>query len=351
MNTPKNGQIEKGEHAAIRMDHGSGGRLARQLIEELFLPRFSGGPLSDLGDAALLSPGAGRLAFTTDSHVITPRFFPGGDIGSLAVCGTVNDLAVAGAVPRWLSAGFIIEEGFSIEELDRIAASMANAAADAGVEIAAGDTKVVERGGCDGLFINTAGIGSVPEERSGISAARDIAPGDKILINGTVGDHGLAVTAAREDFDLSTPLLSDCAPLAGLTERLFSAPAGKGIRFMRDPTRGGLATVICELAESRQVGIDLNEEAIPVREEVRGLCELLGYDPLYVANEGKCVVAASAETAEKLLAVMREDPLGREAAIIGEVTSEHPGETVLLTAAGGRRKVDMLSGGQLPRIC
>lgn len=335
----------------IRLDHGSGGRLARQLVEEVFLARFEDGPLSALGDSALLEPGDGRLAFTTDSHVITPRFFPGGNIGTLAVCGTVNDLAVAGAVPGWLSAGFIIEEGFELAELERIVASMAEEARAAGVRIAAGDTKVVERGGCDGLFINTAGIGTVVEERSGIAAARGITAGDRILLNGPVGDHGLAVTAARQDFDLSTPLYSDCASLAGLTERMLTSSAGGGVRFMRDPTRGGLATVLCELAEMSSMGVELREEAVPVREEVRGLCELLGYDPLYVANEGKCVVVAAPETAEELLAVMRKDPLGREAAIIGEITAEHPRETIVQTAAGGRRVVDMLSGGQLPRIC
>lgn len=335
----------------VRLDHGSGGRLARQLVEELFLPAFGGPALAGLGDSALLDPGAGRLAFTTDSHVVTPRFFPGGNIGTLAVCGTVNDLAVAGAVPRWLSAGFILEEGLPMEELERIVASMAGEARAAGVEIAAGDTKVVERGGCDGLFINTAGIGTVAPERSGLVSARGLSPGDKILLSGTVGDHGLAVTAARQEFDFTTPLQSDCASLAGLTERLLNCPAGPGLRFMRDPTRGGLATVLCELAETSGLGIELDEQAIPVREEVRALCELLGYDPLYAANEGKCVAAAAPEAAGELLAVMRADPLGREGAVIGEVTAEHPGETLLRTAAGGRRVLDMLSGGQLPRIC
>jgi hydrogenase expression/formation protein HypE len=283
--------------------------------------------------------------------VVTPRFFPGGDIGKLAVCGTVNDLAVSAAVPAYLSAGFIIEEGFPVEELERIVESMAREAESCGVEIATGDTKVVERGSCDGLFINTAGIGIVPGARSGIASAEAIEPGDRVLINGYIGDHGLAVTAARNSFELSTPLESDCAALNGLIEELLGSEAGNAVRFMRDPTRGGLATVLCELAETAGAGIEIEETAVPVREEVNGLCEMLGYDPLYVANEGKCVVVASAAAAEELLERMRRHPLGRRAAIIGQITEEHPRTVLLHTQAGGRRVVDMLAGGQLPRIC
>jgi len=357
-------------HDHVRLDHGSGGRLARELVEGLFLKHFRGESLSGLSDAALLptvlldeaetagltgysgkAAAGGRLAFTTDSHVVTPRFFPGGDIGKLAICGTVNDLAVSGAVPAYLSAGFVIEEGFPMEELERIVQSMAREAEGCGVEIATGDTKVVERGSCDGLFINTAGVGFVPGYRSGIISAEGMVPGDKVLINGCIGDHGLAVTAARNSFELSTPLESDCASLNGLIGELLRGGTGDSIRFMRDPTRGGLATVLCELAETAGTGIELEEAALPVREEVRGLCEVLGYDPLYVANEGKCVVVAAAEAAEELLDRMRRHPLGTDAALIGEITAAHPRTTLLRTLAGGRRVVDMLAGGQLPRIC
>jgi hydrogenase expression/formation protein HypE len=336
----------------IRLDHGNGGRLARDLTKEVFLRHFTGNALSALPDAAtIFGFGEGEsIAFTTDSHVVTPRFFPGGNIGKLAVCGTVNDLAVTGARPRYLSVGFIIEEGFSIPELERIVESMAEEARRCGVEIATGDTKVVEKGGCDGLFINTAGIGSLPEARRGISTGRGVKPGDKILINGTIGDHGLAVTAARGDFDLDTPLESDCAAVNGLIERMLTA-SEEAIGFMRDPTRGGLATVLCELAEMTDLGIELSEEDIPLRNEVRGLCEILGFDPLYIANEGKCVAVVKADEAAHMLEVMRSDPLGGEAAIIGEITADHPRETLLRTLAGGTRVVDMLSGGQLPRIC
>jgi hydrogenase expression/formation protein HypE len=335
----------------VRLDHGSGGRLARELTRDIFLKHFGGELLAGLPDAAVLPESGGRLAFTTDSHVITPRFFPGGDIGKLAVCGTVNDLAVSGAIPRYLSAGFIIEEGFGLEELERIAASMAEEAQRCGVEIAAGDTKVVERGGCDGIFINTAGIGTLPEERAHIASAAEVAPGDRVLLSGTVGDHGMAVTAARRDFALETPLYSDCAALCGLTGALFSSTEPEEIHFMRDPTRGGLATVLCELAEERDVGVELHESAIPVREEVRGLCELLGFDPLYVANEGKFVAVVSASSVEPVLEAMRNHHLGHDAALIGEITGTHPGRTLLHTGAGGARVIDMLAGGQLPRIC
>jgi hydrogenase expression/formation protein HypE len=299
--------------------------------------------------AAQLATYRPRLAISTDSYVVSPLFFPGGDIGKLAICGTVNDLSMSGAQPLWLSAGFIIEEGLPLADLERIVASMAETAAQAGVQIVAGDTKVVDRGSADKLFINTAGVGLVPP---GVVIAGDRArPGDLVLINGTIGDHGMTIMTQREGLQFDSPLASDCAPLAGLVARLLAAlPAGT-LHCLRDPTRGGLATTLNELAARSRVGIEIEEDALPVREAVRGACELLGLDPLYVANEGKAVAIVAPEAAEAALAALQSDSYGREAAVIGRVTEAHPGRVVLHTTLGARRMVDMLVGEQLPRIC
>lgn len=329
----------------ILLAHGSGGELGHELVRELFVRRFANPILEPLGDAALLD--FGNLALTTDSYVVQPLFFPGGDIGKLAVCGTVNDLAVAGAKPRYLSAGFILEEGLPLETLERVVDSMAATARAAGVEIVTGDTKVVERGAADGLFINTAGLGVVP---AGLHLApSNLRPGDQILINGSVGDHGLAVMMQREGLEFGSSLVSDCAPLNGLIAALLEAAPG-AVRCLRDPTRGGLTTTLNEWAEAG-VGIEVEETAIPVREEVRAVCEMLGLDPLYAANEGKVVIAVAPQAAEAAMAALQAHPLGREAAIIGRVTAEHPGRVVLRTPLGARRVIEMLVGAQLPRIC
>ena len=333
----------------ILMAHGSGGQLGHDLVEQVFLKHLHNPTLANLDDAAVLSfatPNS-RFALTTDSYVIHPLFFPGGDIGKLAVCGTVNDLAMRGARPLYLTAGFILEEGLPLDELDRIVASMAATARAAGVQIVAGDTKVVDRGNADGLFINTAGVGIVPEgiNVSGASAR----PGDAVILSGTIGDHGMAIMSRREGLTFSTPLVSDCAPLNGLVAALLAA--SPQVHCLRDPTRGGLATALNELAQRSGVGIEIEEERIPVRDAVRGLCELLGMDPLYVANEGKLVAVVAGQDAEKALAAMRAHEYGAEAAIIGRVVAEHPGRVVLRTALGARRIVDMLVGEQLPRIC
>lgn len=331
----------------ILLEHGSGGKLSHELVRDLFLRHLDNPILAQLEDAASISNEPGRLAFTTDSYVVRPIFFPGGDIGRLAVCGTVNDLAVCGAQPRYLSVGFILEEGLELATLERIIRSMAETAREAGVTIVTGDTKVVERGAADQVFINTAGVGWVPEERS--LGPANLRPGDAILINGTIGDHGMAVMMQREGLRFHSTLTSDCAPLNGLIDTLLQA-IPTGVRCMRDPTRGGLATTLNEWAEVG-VGIEVDETAIPLREEVRAVCELLGIDPLYVANEGKVVVAVAPEVADQALEAMRRHPLGTSAAIIGHVTTDHPGRVVLRTAFGAKRILGMLSGAQLPRIC
>jgi hydrogenase expression/formation protein HypE len=340
---------------AIRLAHGNGGQLSHELIRDVFIKHFANAPLCALGDAAVLECGGEeslsgpcRLAFTTDSYVISPLFFPGGDIGKLAVCGTVNDLAVSGARPLYLSAGFILEEGLPLELLERIVISMADTARVAGVEIVTGDTKVVNRGAADGLFINTAGIGLLP---AGLRLGpAQLQPGDQILVSGTMGDHGTAIMLQREGFTFTSALTSDCAPLNGMIAELLRACAGQ-VRCMRDPTRGGLVSTLNEWALAGHVGIVVEQSRIPIRAEVQGICELLGLDPLYVANEGKVVVAVAAESAEKALAVLRAHPLGQDAAIIGQVTAEHPGRAVLRTALGSHRVLDMLVEEQLPRIC
>jgi hydrogenase expression/formation protein HypE len=341
--------VKKGE--TILLAHGSGGQLGHELVERVFAHHFANPILAELNDAALIRDtqyAFPQLAFTTDSYVISPLFFPGGDIGKLAVCGTVNDLAVTGAVPRYLSAGFILEEGLPLETLERIVISMAETARAAGVQIVTGDTKVVNHGAADEMFINTAGVGIVPE---GIRLApSNLRPGDRILISGTVGDHGMAVMMEREGLQFTSALQSDCAPLNGLTGDVLAACPG-AIRCMRDPTRGGLVSTLNEWAAAAGVGIEVDEMAVPLREEVRGACEILGLDPLYVANEGKVAVAVAREGTEAALGALRAHPLGVEAAIIGQVTEEHAGRVVLRTMLGAHRILDMLAGEQLPRIC
>jgi hydrogenase expression/formation protein HypE len=335
--------------AQITLSHGAGGKSSHDLIEALFLRELRNPALEPLADSALLANGiAERLAFTTDSFVVRPLFFPGGDIGELAVNGTVNDLAMSGARPLALSAGFIIEEGFAVEDLERIVASMASAARDAGVDVATGDTKVVERGKADGLYVNTSGVGVVEHELELGPAA--IRPGDKVLVSGSLGDHGIAVMVARGDLALEVDLASDTAALGELARALVES-AGSGLRCMRDPTRGGLATVLVELALQAEVAIEIDETSLPVRAEVTGACEILGLDPLYVANEGKLCAVVAPGSADDALAALHAHPLGAEAAIVAEVRDDPPGMVLLETAFGGSRVVDMLAGDPLPRIC
>jgi hydrogenase expression/formation protein HypE len=337
----------------IVLGHGGGGLLSAQLVERLFLPAYGNDVLAALEDQATVSlPGrrgadAPRIAITTDSFVVRPLFFPGGDIGKLAVHGTVNDLAVGGARPLYLTVAFILEEGLAISELERIAASMREACDLAQVSLVAGDTKVVDRGKGDGVFITTTGVGLVPEGRS--LSIRSALPGDRIVVSGSIGDHGIAIMSVREGIEFETVLESDTAPLNGLVEAMLEACPG--IRAMRDPTRGGLSSTLNELAAASHVGVKLDESAIPVRADVRGACEMLGLDPLYVANEGKLVAVVAPNEAERLVAVMRAHPLGREAVEIGQVVSAHPGMVTLRSLIGGERVVAMLSGEQLPRIC
>ena len=331
----------------ILLGHGSGGKLSADLLRDVFLPVFRSPVLGRLDDQAILQVGEGRLAFTTDSFVVQPLFFRGGDIGSLAVHGTVNDLAMGGAEPLYLAAAFILEEGLSIATLARIAQSMGQAASAAGIEIVTGDTKVVEKGKGDGVFINTTGIGRVPE---GIHlSAANARPGDVVLLSGFIGDHGIAILSERQDIGFEAPIESDSAALHTLVRDMLAA--SPAIRCMRDPTRGGLSSALNEIAALAQAGIELHEPAIPVREVVRGACELLGFDPLYVANEGKLVAIVPPEAASAVLAAMRRHPLGRDSALIGTVTAKHPGMVTMKTAFGTTRIVDMLPGDQLPRIC
>lgn len=333
----------------ILLGHGSGGKLSHDLITCLFVKYFSNEILSEQTDAAVLEIQSNKLSFTTDSFVVDPIFFSGGNIGKLAIAGTVNDVAVSGAKPLYLSTSFIIEEGFSFEELEAIVKTMAEEAKKAGVKIVTGDTKVVNRGKCDKVFINTTGVGELLEENAHIGSGRKIKAGDKIIVNGTLADHGMCIMAAREDIKFKTDIQSDCACLNHLITDAMKV--SDKINFMRDATRGGLATVLCELAENNKFGIKINEDTLPVNENVRGMCELLGFDPLYVANEGKVVMVVGAEDADKVLKVLKENELGQKAAIIGEVVDEHKGKAWLTTGIGGRRIIDMLAGEQLPRIC
>ncbi|HTW63337.1 MAG TPA: hydrogenase expression/formation protein HypE [Bryobacteraceae bacterium] len=334
----------------IVLGHGSGGRLSAELLRDVFLPLFANPVLDRMDDQAIVEIGGARVAFTTDSFVVQPLIFPGGDIGSLAVHGTVNDLAMGGARPLFLSAGFILEEGFPTETLRQIAASMAEAAAQCGVAIVTGDTKVVERGKGDGLFINTTGIGVVPEPvRLSASQAR---PGDRVILSGFIGDHGIAILANREGLEFETEIRSDSAPLHNLVAAMLAAsPDANAIRCLRDPTRGGVSSTLNEIAAQSRVSIQIDETAIPVREQVRGACELLGLDPLYVANEGKLVAIVAPEASDAILRAMRRDARGADAVIIGTVGEESPGLVTMKTVFGSTRIVDLLAGEQLPRIC
>lgn len=330
----------------ILLAHGSGGKLAHQLIAGGVLQALANPLLAKLDDAAVFDL-IGRLAFTTDSYVVKPIFFPGGDIGKLAVCGTVNDLAMVGAVPRYLSLSFIIEEGLPQEDLARIINSVKQTASEAEVEVVTGDTKVVNRGSADHLFVNTAGVGVVPP---GVEISGDQAqPGDAVILSGSIGEHGIAVLSQREGLSFSTQLESDCAPLNKLVAEMLEV--SHQIHCLRDPTRGGLATSLNELAGQSKVEIRLEEAQIPVREEVAAACEMLGLDPLYVANEGKLVAIVAPQAAEAVLNRMRQNPYGRDAAIIGEVKAQHPGRVVMKTRLGASRIVDMIVGEPLPRIC
>ncbi len=333
----------------VLLHHGSGGILMHELIEGMFVRAFHNPVLSGMTDSAIVPSAEKNLAFTTDSYVVDPIFFPGGDIGKLAVCGTVNDLSVTGATPVFISAAFIIEEGFLMKDLERIVHSMAKEAAKAGVKIVTGDTKVVNRGKCDKIFINTAGIGSIGKSRISISKARNIRPGDRVLINGSIGDHGMAILNARENLPFEANLKSDCCSLNHFIGTLLKISGN--IRFMRDPTRGGLATVLNELASKSGFGLELNESKIPVKKEVRGMCELLGFDPMYLANEGKVVIVVPEKDSDRVLDAMKKLPEGRNSAMIGKIVKDPKKKVVLNTLSGGRRYVEMMAGDQLPRIC
>lgn len=335
------------EYKNVLLAHGGGGKLSHQMIQKIFISQFKNDLLDPLHDGAMFTLGGTRCAFSTDSYVINPIFFPGGDIGTLAVNGTVNDLAMCGARPLYLSSAFIIEEGLPMEDLWRVVLSMKQAAEAAGVQLVTGDTKVVDRGKGDKLFINTSGIGIIPD---GVQInPKQAKPGDKIILSGSIAEHGIAIMSLREGLEFETQIESDCASLNGLVEVMLAA--SKNIHVLRDPTRGGVASVLNEIAESAQVGISIREEHILVSEEVRGACEILGFDPLYVANEGKLIAFVSAEAADSVLKAMCAHPLGKNAILIGEVVANHHGTVIMKTRIGGSRVVDMLSGEQLPRIC
>jgi hydrogenase expression/formation protein HypE len=334
------------DRKTVVLGHGSGGKLTAQLIRDLFLPAFDNPMLAKLDDQAVFEAGGARIALTTDSYVVTPLFFPGGDIGKLAVNGTINDIAMCGAVPLALSAAFILEEGFEMEELSRVVASMAEASRAAGVPVATGDTKVVNRGSADRMFVTTSGVGLVPPGIE-ISASR-ARPGDAILLSGTIGDHGMAVMSRREGLEFEGAIVSDTAPLHRLVAAMLAAGE---IHSLRDPTRGGLAATLTEIAGSSGIGVEIEATAIPVREPVRAACELLGLDPLFVANEGKLVAFAPPASADAVLEAMRALPEGRDAARIGTAVERHRGMVLMRTEIGGTRVVDLPFGEQLPRIC
>lgn len=335
-------------HDAITLGHGGGGRLTAELIEHLFLPAFRNESLDALGDAAVLPAMSGRLACATDGHVVRPLVFPGGSIGDLAVNGTVNDLAMVGAIPRYLTASFILEEGLPLATLGLIAEHMGAAARAAGVAIVAGDIKVVDRGHGDGCYISTSGLGVIPPGVQ-LGHAR-LQPGDRVLVSGPLGNHGLAILSVREGLEFETALVSDTAPLMELAQTLLLA-AGPGLRMMRDPTRGGLAAVLNEIAGQARLGVEIDEAAVPLDPQVRAACEMFGLDPLQVANEGKLVAFVGADVAELAIAALRQHPLGARAVLVGEVTTEHPGIVALRTTLGARRVLPMPAGEQLPRIC
>jgi hydrogenase expression/formation protein HypE len=337
---------DRGMEEKILLAHGSGGKLGHDLLMKALINRLSNPFLDRMDDSAVLDI-SGRLAFTTDSYVVSPIFFAGGDIGKLAVCGTVNDLSMAGAVPLYLSLSLILEEGLPLSDLERIILSVQKTSDEAGVKIVTGDTKVVNRGTADKIFINTAGLGVVPD---GVDISGSHArPGDKIILSGTIGDHGIALLSQREGLEFQTSLQSDCAPLNGLVKEIVET--SKKVHALRDPTRGGLASTLCEFAQSSRVGIRIEEENIPVKNAVQAVCELMGFDPLYVANEGKVVAVVAPEDAEKVLRKMQSSRYGADARIIGDVVSEHPGRVVMKTRLGTSRIVEMLMGELLPRIC
>jgi hydrogenase expression/formation protein HypE len=339
--------VPVGRYDRVVLGHGSGGRLTHELVSQVFLRAFANPVLDALEDQATVPVGGERIAFTTDSFVVRPLFFPGGDIGRLAVCGTVNDLAVGGAEPLYLAAAFILEEGLAMADLERVVASMRRACDEAGIAIVTGDTKVVDRGKADQVFIATTGVGRVPAGRDlSIANARE---GDAVLVSGTIGDHGIAIMSVREGISFETELASDCAPLTGLVRAILDA--SPRVRCLRDPTRGGVASALNEIAEASRIGVEVHEARVPVRPEVRGACELLGLDPLYVANEGKLVLVCPPEDEERVLEAMRNHPLGRNSASIGRMTGAHPGVVTVRSVVSGERVLGLLTGEQLPRIC
>lgn len=331
----------------IMLDHGGGGQLMNELITQKFVPKLRNPYLERLEDGAVFDIGNIKLCFSTDSYVVSPIFFPGGDIGSLSVHGTVNDIAVCGGIPLFLSAGFILEEGFSMDDLDKIIASMAQAAANAGVQIVTGDTKVVARGAADGIFINVSGVGII--KYKGVISPRSVTPGDKVIINGTIGDHGAAILCKRQDLGFKSEIASDSAPLNSLIASILCT--SPNIHCMRDVTRGGLGAIMCEIATQSGCQITMDERQIPVKEEVRGVCEILGVDPLFLANEGKVVVFCPPEETAKVMDVMAEDKHGKAATVIGEVGEKGRGRLLLNTAIGGMREIDLPTGELVPRIC
>ncbi|MDJ0790770.1 MAG: hydrogenase expression/formation protein HypE [Acidimicrobiia bacterium] len=336
------------DYPNVLLAHGGGGSLSQMLIEDMFASTFSNEWLDPLHDGAVIDVDAGRMAVSTDSFVISPLFFPGGDIGSLAVHGTVNDVAMCGATPTAITVGMVIEEGLSMEDLWRIVNSVKEAADEAGVAVATGDTKVVDRGKGDGIFINTTGFGMIPD---GVDIRPDrMEAGDVVIVSGTIADHGIAIMSVREGLEFETALESDTASLSSLVGAILSA-GGPDVHVLRDPTRGGVASATNEIAQAGRLGIRLHESEIPMNDQVKAACEILGFDPLYVANEGKCIAIVGPDVAEAVLAAMRSHPLGEHAAIIGEVVEDHPGKVFLRSRIGGNRVVDMLSGEQLPRIC
>ena len=335
------------QYDKILLDHGGGGLLMNELIAHTFLPKLKNTYLERMEDGAVFDIGNKKLCFSTDSYVVSPIFFPGGDIGSLAVHGTVNDIAMCGGIPLFLSAGFILEEGFSMEDLEKIISSMAEAAAKAGTQIVTGDTKVVAKGAADGIFINVSGIGVI--KYKGIISPKSIMPGDKVIINGTIGDHSAAILSRRQDLGFKTEVVSDSAPLNSLVESILKV--SRNIHCMRDVTRGGLGAILCEIATQSESQITIEEREIPVKDEVRGICEILGLDPLFLANEGKMVLFCRPEDAGKVLNTMKKHEYGKNAAIIGEVHKKGRGRLVMNTVIGGAREIDLPSGELVPRIC
>jgi hydrogenase expression/formation protein HypE len=333
----------------ILLDHGSGGKISHSLTKDMMLPVFDNDILSALNDGAIFELQGRRFAFSTDSYTVDPIFFPGGNIGDLAINGTVNDIAMCGAIPLYLSIGLIIEEGLSLADLKDIINGMGRAARAAGVTVVTGDTKVVPRGTADRIFINTSGIGLIPEAVH--VASNNARDGDKIILSGTIADHGITILTQREGLSFETSLQSDSTPLNHMVEKMFSAVEAAEIHVLRDPTRGGVGTALNEIAEKSEIGIEIIEDKIPLKNEVAAACELLGFDPLYLANEGKLLAFVSADCADAVLQAVRSDPCGKDAAVIGRVVDDHPGKVFLKTRIGGRRMVDMLAGEQLPRIC